>query len=140
MRTKRVSKTAALTVSARQNAVRTGRATVDRSEALAAEVPVANAEGVVKRWQVRRRESAEALASLGLQAMHAQSPGQMVEVWMTWSRGALDRMVADANDHLALGRLVSQKLTTNRTGFGAGLPRRSDPAAERLSGETNTAA
>ena len=77
--------------------------------------PGLDTKEVVERWRVRRHQSAEAMASFGLQALHAQSPDQMLGVWMTWSRGVVDRLVADANDNLKLGSLVTQKLATNTT-------------------------
>jgi hypothetical protein len=91
---------------------------VQRDEPSPVDAPSLDVSGldskeVVERWRGRRRQSAEALASFGLQAMHARSPVQMASVWMTWSLGVVDRMVADANDNLALRTLVTQKLATN---------------------------
>jgi hypothetical protein len=94
---------------------------------------------VVERWRVRRQQSAEALASLGLQAMHAQSPEQIVGVWMTWSCGVLDRMVADTNDHLALGTLVSRKLVTNTTELAKSWSHSASTATDRSAGGTGIA-
>lgn len=126
-------------VTVREAAVLDGNEIGDRSEASLEEAAGLAAHDVVERWRLRRQQSAEALAALGLQAMHAQSPEQIIGVWMTWSRGVLDRMVADTNDHLALGRLVSRKLATGTTELAKSLSHHASAATGESSGGTGTA-
>lgn len=140
MRTKSVfDKTAGKGVGAREAAVSAASIIGDQLETSLEASPGLGANDVVQRWRLRRQQSAEAFASLGLQAMHAQSPEQVVGVWMTWSRGVLDRMVADTNDHVALGTHFSRKLATETTDLAKAWSHNAGTATGRSSHETDAA-
>ncbi len=76
---------------------------------------LADSETVINRWIARRRESAEAMAELGRDALHAKTAQDVVQLWMEWSKGALDRMIADSHDHLAVGTTVASQVAKSST-------------------------
>ena len=91
------------------------------------------AQEVLTRWCERRHESAEAFAVLGHQALQAKTPHDVLQVWLQWSKGAMERLLEDAKDQMIVGTSVARNLTNGSTALAMSWTPTSDAAAaERL--------
>lgn len=90
------------------------------------------------RWLARRREASHAIAVLGRDAIKAQSPQDIIVLWMNWSRGVVDRLVADANDQVKIGTAIVRNVTTELVDKSANLePRATDEVDPNKSGASD---
>lgn len=100
---------------------------------------ITGTQEIVDRWCARRRQSAEALAKLGHDALAAKSPQDVMQIWVHWSKGVMDRLLEDAKDQMAAGASAARQVASGTTAMALSwTPSENQYAngAERLNGET----
>lgn len=102
---------------------------------------ISGTQAVFERWCARRRQSAEALATLGREALAAKSPQDAMHVWVQWTMGAMDRLLDDAKDQMAAGTSVARHVATSATAIAlSSSPGSEKQPAERRNGEISAQA
>ncbi len=100
---------------------------------------IAGTQEIFDRWCARRRQSADALATLGREALAAKSPQDVLQVWVQWTKGAMDRLLEDAKDQMAAGASAARHVANGTTAMALywtpGGDAGSATATERLNGD-----
>lgn len=76
---------------------------------------ITGTQEVFDRWCARRRQSVEALATLGLGALAAKTPQDVLQVWVFWTKGAMDRLLEDTKDQVAACTSAAQHVADGTT-------------------------
>lgn len=94
---------------------------------------------VVDRWVERRHRTVEALATFSRASMRASGPETIVQAWVQWSHGSLQRLGEDVRDQMDLTTMLARCFGREAEAIAGTAARTTDAAGDGGEGQREKA-